>query len=212
MNLIKGILILSTLFITILISCKKETPINSNTLPDEIYYKDISPDTTFNSVQYYLTFPQGNGEPFPEDTNVVYSLDIDSNLVNDYEFSVYHYFYMQTSHGKYYHYIKRVKALSPSDSIAVENNSTFNALALKTGDIINNQLNYKNISDLLLDLPGVPVSYVFNGEYLAIKHTFNNTTMYGWIRIKYAQNNGLTIQEFAFNKTNNNSIFCGQKY
>lgn len=208
----KKSLILGAFVITILLSCKKETPIVNNPLPDQIYYRDISPDTTFNSVQYYLTFPLGKGEPFPEDTSVTYLLDIDSNFINDFEFSVNHYFYMQTSHDKYYHYINRVKTLSQTDSIAVINKNTSNALALKEGDIISNNLYYSTTANLLLNLQGVPNSYVFSGEYLVIKRSINNTTMHGWIRLKYAQKNGLTIQEFAFNKTNNNTIICGQKY
>jgi hypothetical protein len=203
----KKSLILGVLVITILLSCKKETPIVNNPLPDQIYYRDISPDTTFNSVQYYL----GNGEPFPKDTSVSFSLDIDSNFISDYKFSVNHYFYKQTSHDKYYHYINQVKSLSPTDSIAVISKNSSNALALKEGDIISNNLNYSNAANLLLNLPGVPISYVFSGKYLVIKRSINNTTMLGWIKLKLAQKNGLTIEEFAFNKTNNNSIICGQK-
>ena len=208
----KKILILNALIIAILLSCKKETTIINNPLHDQIYYRDISPDTTFNSVQYYLTFPLGIGEPFPEDTTVTYLLDIDSNFISDYEFSVNHYFYMQTSHDKYYHYTNQVKSLSPTDSIAVISKNSSNALALKEGDIISNNLNYCNAANLLLNLQGVPISYVFSGDYLVIKRCINNTTMLGWIKLKLAQKNGLTIEEFAFNKTNSNSIICGQKY
>jgi hypothetical protein len=189
----------------ILFSCKKESPPEHIDQVDNIYFYDISPDTLIHSVQYYIP----NGSIYPEDTNVHFLLDIDSDSIADFSFASSHYFVSQGgSSGKHYNFFCGISALSADYSIATMNNN--DAKAITQGEIINNDLVFLNSA--FLNVTGnMPYHFYFSGDYLAIKITKNDVIMFGWIKLKLADRNGILIEEYAINKANGNSIICGQK-
>jgi hypothetical protein len=200
-----------------------DTTANSNdttntvqSLNDSILYTNAS-NVILNSVLYYYIYPAACGYvPFPSDSLVLDSLDLDADGIFDYRFKSQTQYYFQSASNPCvnYHFFRDIIGLSPTDSVGILMNQYRGVKLLSAGD---------TIDDRLIFFPNAPFSLTatmaaYNGftnsvagdKFIAVKKVTNNNTMFGWIRLDSIGGNGLIIKDFAINRADKRAIACGQ--
>lgn len=213
----KKIFILSIVFLTALQGCKKDAESEiispSSTGSGTIYYKDLTPDALIQS--YLGTTGSGPYTPYPSDSIATYYLDIDSNGISDIRFEAKANYYPHPSpHYDHYHHSTWISSLSTEYSLGcplVFSSCTICQIKFfSLGDPVNSQTTFGSSTTLgsygTISWAAIPAG----DKYLPFKRVINNKTMYGWIRVNTAPNNGVIIKDYALNTTSR-QITCGQK-
>jgi len=193
----KRILFVLSLIGIVTISCEKSPK-------DEILFTDIIPDKKIQSVDHFIYFTNPFKVctiPIPNDSAITYLIDMDYDDDDDFKITVSHFDEGYShEHCVVYTFYIMLDAISPNESIATK--------PLKFNDIINDQNEWSEHLYLYVDNSmGYPPSADFTDCYIGIK-VLNN---YGYIKVSKLNNNGIIVEEYAINKTENADIICGQK-
>jgi hypothetical protein len=192
---------------------------SDNTIPDDILYHDIQPDTTIQSI---VRYSYNNDElscgdfPVPNEAALTYFIDMNNDSINDFQLTV----------GHVGMDIGSPHCLFISYSIGLFGLSENNLVSRFSDDLLKGPMNYTPVNNAFISpyslwnrsaiLSGFPdagstMMYThveFTSTYIGVK--VNNNI--GWIQVAAAPNNGIIIKDFALNLTENNSINAGQTY
>ena len=198
------------IFVLAIISCKKDVaiiptepapePAPEPKKPDLILYTDI-PDTLL-----YCSIPNtSNTIKFTEK----YYIDVDSNKVNDFVFSVWTQTTISPSgHNTWKYFYNVFSTISLSDSIILKSTSLTN-LCFQEGETIGNYT-----GSVLLTSPYMQ-SYTttFSNNYIGFIKMINGVRHFGWVRFipGFKLFGDLLITDYAINLTPGNTIKAGQK-
>jgi len=209
----------SILYIILLIfffSCKKKTEETIVTpQPDDIFFVDISPDTTITSVREWTSF-YVQSIPIPGDSGAGISLDVNHDNIDDIGFGVSHYynFVSASNPGANYNYHSGIGMNGEKDSIAYKGTSGPCRIAEPFAkDSIISDISTYATSATTYSSGHSTVCHcnAFSGDtYFGFKLTDNGGSNFGWILVSFSSQK-LTIKEFAINRTKNNPIRAGQK-
>jgi hypothetical protein len=194
--------------LTLLFSCTKK---NSNPKSDSILFKSLDSTIHINSVRSWGVEDHticSVSIPIPSDSTSKIEIDINYDKINDFSIAVSHKLFIPTTycgHCSIYDYGINIYGINSSDSIVSINQSS-NATYFKNNDKINSKNTWAKSSILTMEGGCNRPIYKIDNEYIGIKH--NNQV--GWIKIKAAPNNGIIIENFAINLTDNNGIVAGQ--
>lgn len=186
--------------------------------PDTIVHLDI---TDISLISNYTGHPSGCGQiPTPSDTLMVDSLDLDQDGSYDIRFENKHEYNVVSASSPCVNYNCHVTAgmLHPTDTLAMHPVDLWWINMLNENDTINSSVSFNGLPGAYLFINtrdhiflGPYSFHNFVGDtYMAFKLNHSGKTMYGWIKIESLPFNGVIIKEFAINKTNGNSIACGQ--
>jgi len=203
-----SILLLAVLFP----SCERE-----KTLPlyDGIYYSHIISNNEFNSVRTYSLPGNPNCHniiPIPKDSVIEFYLDLDSDLINDYKMTVQHglYYNVSIGHcGSPYSYMIYIDGLNES-TVAMDSNKIISALQMDSLQSISNILSWKKKGCIkrVGDAPGLLGEFTeIKKKYIGLK--FQNK--FAWLKFEPIGINGIKLIEYAYNKTEGDSIQAGQR-
>jgi hypothetical protein len=180
-----------------------ETPVKQ---PDQILYKAFSPAVALQSVQSFSSLGNsfcsgGIKMPIPKDSIASYLLDVNGDQVPDFRFEARHEVdtvpdYCGHCDDQRNYYIA-ITGLSPENTISTKQ---FIASA-----VIEQQNSW--VSSWALLYNRCTMSWNYSTGYVGIKIGKSA----GYIRTEAIEENGIRIVEYGLNKTENNSIVCGQK-
>jgi len=203
-----AILLLATLFS----SCERKEDLS---LLDDIYYSHTISNNEFNSVRTYDLQINPNCSdiiPIPIDSIVEFYLDLDSDLTNDFKITV--------QHGRYYNVITGHCALPSTylisidgidgSMVAMDSTKFISVLQMDSLQLISKSLSWEKTGFIKMvgDAPGLLGEFIeIKKEYIGLK--FQNK--FAWLKFEPVGINGIKIVEFAFNKTEGNSIQSGQR-
>jgi hypothetical protein len=199
------------LLATLLSSCEKKKDL---TLVDDIYYSQIISNYEFNSVRTYSSQINPNCLdiiPIPIDSIVEFYLDLDSDLKNDYKITVQHgrYYNVSTGHCAFPStYLISIDGLDGT-MVAMDSTKFLRVLQMDSLALISTSLSWKKTGYIKMvgDAPGLLADYIeIKKKYIGLK--FQNK--FAWLKFEPIDINGIKIVEYAFNKTEGNSIQAGQ--
>jgi hypothetical protein len=190
----------------IIISCKKD-----ETQPDNIVFGNMSSTITKSTVRYYDIEDHSVCRvyiPIPTDSSTTIPLDINNDDENDFIIKLSHNYWVPTEycgHCSIYEYNIIIQGVSSYDYIAMSDQST-TAAYFDNSDIISLDNMWTNEAILILEGGCIRPIFDIENEYIGFKHD----KKIGWIKIESSANNGLTVENYAINLTDNNSIIAGQ--
>jgi len=200
--------LLPALIMLILISCNKE---KDKIEPDNILFSDLVSPITKSTVRDWYIEDHGvciADIPVPEDSSTAILLDVNNDAENDFIVLLSHSYWEPTEycgHCSIYDYRIRIEGTNGSDSIASLEQSTI-ATYFGDSDSITFDNSWTSVAILVMKGGCVRPTFAIEDEYIGIKH--NNQI--GWIKVASASNNGLTIENYAINLTDNKIILAGQ--
>lgn len=204
-------LLLTLIFVTSF-SCQKENNITKTPpiiFPDTIIYINYEPDLIVNSISGKINNPLCGLIGLPFDTIATISIPIEINNVSEYLVTAKNSTVLVSASNPCSNYQQRlfITPFNATDSIAIVDRNLC-ALLLSKGDTITNNLLFGSFA--LLHLTHYHICEFLDGNYLVIKKSTSDKIIYGWIQFERISDNGVQIKDCAINKTNGNSIICGQ--
>jgi len=203
-----AILLLATIFS----SCERKEDI---ILLDDIYYSQIISNNEFNSVRTYSLQINPNCNdiiPIPIDSIVEFYLDLDSDLMNDFKIIVQHgrYYNVSTGHcGFPSTYLISLEGIDGA-MVAMDSTGLISALQMDSLQLISRSLSWEKTGFIKMvgDAPGLLGEIIeIKKKYIGLK--FQNK--FAWIKFEPININGIKLIEYAFNKTEGNTIQAGQR-
>ncbi len=207
-------LVLSGLLV---VTCEKNKN-NENEIvyEDEIVYTDISPDIEIQSVRFFEQFLSPWGfwyYPNPRDSVINYSLDVDSDYIEDFKIVVSHGYHDPGPdaciHVPSYKYTIMINGVNES-STCVDPDNHYYACQMDSGVVLSSSSKWRVNADLSKNLSCavlLPYPLSLEDKYIGIK----TKNRFGWINVAPMDNNGIKISEYAINLTEGNIIITGQK-
>lgn len=198
------------IILILVFSCNK-----NNEVDNRIIYTSLSPSIKLNTVINFVRQDFGICSvdcPTPSDSIAIYNLDIDSDSVLDFCFTVNHYNWsLENSstycgHCKRFIYIIGVRALSTEDYVSI-NSQQEEPLIYDSNETISNNTTWSDSEIIYLQGGCSNPNFSFNDSYIGIKHK----KKLGWVHISPFGRNGVEILEYAFNDIEYKSIKAGQK-
>jgi hypothetical protein len=199
----------------IILSCKKnKSKDNTETKEvDQIVYKDLTPDITINSINFFTNLPASSPcyVPFPEDSTAMLDIDLNNDNVADFKIEISHHFPYQNEsycgHCPTFSVLVMITPLSNDCSVSIMNGSINTGKPFEASEKISSQNSWTN-SPVMCYVSSCDGTYSALGSYLGLRIK----NKFGWIKANLTYSmNGITISEFAINQTDNNSILAGQK-
>jgi hypothetical protein len=197
-------------FLVIISACEKDKNDDNEKL-DEIWFSNLTNPVTASSVKDWDLQDRGVCQvdvPIPTDSSATILLDINNDSENDYMITLSHGYFEPTEycgHCSAYRYDIKIKGIKTSDSIVCVDQSSIPEYFTDSDTITANK-DWTNEAILIMKNRCAMISFDIEGEYIGFKH--NNQI--GWIKIQSTSDNGLTIENYAINLTDNNSILAGQ--
>lgn len=199
------------LLVTLFTSCERKKDL---ILLDDIYYSQIISNNEFNSVRTYSLQINPNCYdiiPIPIDSIVEFYLDLDSNLINDFKIIVQHgrYYNVSTGHCAFPStYLISVDGLDGA-MVAMDSTRFISVLQMDSLQLISTSLSWEKTGFIKMvgDAPGLLGEIIeIKKKYIGLK--FQNK--FAWLKFEPIDINGIKLIEYAFNKTEGNSIQAGQ--
>lgn len=181
-------------------------------LDDNISYTNLGSELKIQSVNSYEagTLPGCSDVPIPEKSNLSFVIDINNDLVEDFEIQVDHYKTEEGCGCQQFIYSISVSGLS-GDAYIIKKENPANlpiAKPIEENDIIGNSDNWVKSCHLQYIISEcVLLSHSFDIGYFGLK--INNN--FGWLKAENLDSNGISIKEYAINLTSGNTINAGQK-
>lgn len=193
----------------ILISCDKEI---DNIKPDNILFSDLISPITKSTVRDWDVEDHGVCRvdiPVPKDSSTTILLDVNNDAETDFVIKLSHNYWEPTQycgHCSVYEYDIKIEGANSYDSIAFSEQS-YTPKYFGIQDTISFDNSWKSDAILIMEGGCVRPTFQIEDEYIGFKH--NNQI--GWIKVEPAPYNGLTIEDYAINLTDNKIIIAGQK-
>jgi len=200
------------LLVLLFSSCERK---NDLLLTYDIYYSKIILNNEPNSVRTYSLQINPNCRdiiPIPIDSIVEYYLDLDSDLINDYKIIVKHgrYFNVSTGHCAFPStYLISIEGLDEA-MVAMDSTRCVSVLQMDSLQLTSKSLSWGKTGFIKMvgDAPGLLLEVTeIKKKYIGLK--FQNK--FAWLKFEPIDINGIKLIEYAFNKTEGNSIMAGQR-
>lgn len=190
------------------ISCDK---ITEEIKSDNILFSNLSDPISASTVIDWDILDRGvctQKTPIPGDSSATILLDINNDAENDFKIALSHNFFPHTQycgHCSIYEYNITIQGINSSDSITIDEEW---GGAKYFGDSVTITFNNSWTDKAILKRENKcnPAYLGMIDDYVGFKH--NNQI--GWIKIHFTSINGLVIENYAINLTEQNSIYGGQ--
>ncbi len=179
--------------------------------PDNILFSNLPNPISESTVRYYNVENHTVCQvdvPIPTDSSTAISIDVDKDSNIDFIFNLSHNYWNPTQycgHCSIYEYQITIKGVNINDAVAIYNQSQTTRFYAEN-DTVFNEISWANSTILIMEGGCMRPTFLLEDEYIAFKH--NN--MLGWIKLKDESNNGISIENYAINLTENKPIFAGQ--
>jgi len=201
-------LILMAIIFVIMISCDKE---KEDIKSDDILFSELSSPIIASTVRDWDIEDRGVCSvdiPIPSDSLSIIDLDINNDAENDFRITLSHNYFEPTEycgHCSVYRYDIKIQGIGVSDSIACVDQSYIPSYFCSS-DTIAVDNDWTNDAILIMKNRCAMISFDIEDEFIGFKHG----NQIGWIKIQSTSDNGVKIESYAINLTENRKILAGQ--
>ncbi len=210
-------------FSILILSCEKnQNDSNNDNIKDNIYFYDINPDIVITATEKYYnpgTYHSCSETPIPTDSIARYSIDLNNDIVPDFEFNVKRWKYIGVGSSfqfqpclRYQNFRTTISSLNDSNKICTKSGTPL-ANEYLFGDIISNDSTWSNNIWALYTQSVENQNYYApeNMEYyLGVKIFKENKYYYGWLLLNLSEDT-LILKKYAVNLSENLEIKAGQE-